>query len=444
MEWIRNLGRKDLLNYTPERLYKQYRVCEDHFEDDQFVNLATKNRLVPFAVPTIVDLPMLTPELFSIQELLSKREVIKEKQEVINQGPEVTELKPEVTELKPEVAEQKLEIMEQRPEVTELKPEVNDQRPEVTCLKREITEHKPKICRTCGAIFDSEDSLKTHCCVELHVQKAFHDDTNDSGETDDTSKPAEEKPHVCEKCCAVFTEEEHLIIHKQTHKGELFFVCGECKEVFTLQVDLEKHIQTQHRYPQSGGSLGCVLKEEPKDDTSRNLSQKSCVMKSEIQSDDNNDIEEPEESQNSEEFTVKSRKADNCGRDVVVKRHECSQCDKSFAHKTNLTVHLIAHSNEKSYQCNQCDKAFTYKKNLTRHLRGHSGEKPYHCDQCDKAFLQNSDLTKHIRTHSGEKPYLCDQCDRGFTVKSALIVHQRTHSGEKPYINVISVTKHLH
>ena len=106
MKWIRNLGRKDLVNYTPERLYKQYRVCEDHFEDDQFMNVATKNRLVPFAVPTIIDLPMLTPELFSIQGLLSKPEVIKEKPEVINQTSEVTELRPEITE-------HKLEIMAQ-------------------------------------------------------------------------------------------------------------------------------------------------------------------------------------------------------------------------------------------------------------------------------------------------------------------------------------------
>ncbi|XP_036151092.1 uncharacterized protein LOC118648783 [Monomorium pharaonis] len=47
--WLRNCGRT--IDKSTENLYKNYRVCGDHFEDTMFLN-NLKNRLQPHAIPT--------------------------------------------------------------------------------------------------------------------------------------------------------------------------------------------------------------------------------------------------------------------------------------------------------------------------------------------------------------------------------------------------------
>ncbi len=37
-QWVINLCRLDLEKYTAEQLYRNYRVCANHFEDSQFMN----------------------------------------------------------------------------------------------------------------------------------------------------------------------------------------------------------------------------------------------------------------------------------------------------------------------------------------------------------------------------------------------------------------------
>ena len=51
------------MSYSTEKLNKKYTVCANHFEDNQFMNPAMKNRLIHNAVPTIFDIPNLPPKL---------------------------------------------------------------------------------------------------------------------------------------------------------------------------------------------------------------------------------------------------------------------------------------------------------------------------------------------------------------------------------------------
>ena len=61
----------------------------------------------------------------------------------------------------------------------------------------------------------------------------------------------------------------------------------------------------------------------------------------------------------------------------------------------------------KRHQCTQCSKSFDKKSILKIHTRVHTGEKPYSCSQCSKSFAQASGLQVHLIIHSGEKQYSC-------------------------------------
>ena len=61
-QWVINLRRKDLMSYSTKKLNEQYTVCANHFEDNQFMNSAMKNRLIHNAHPIIFDIPNPPPK----------------------------------------------------------------------------------------------------------------------------------------------------------------------------------------------------------------------------------------------------------------------------------------------------------------------------------------------------------------------------------------------
>ncbi|XP_053749953.1 zinc finger protein 658-like isoform X2 [Panthera pardus] len=115
------------------------------------------------------------------------------------------------------------------------------------------------------------------------------------------------------------------------------------------------------------------------------------------------------------------------------KPYRCSECDKTFSHKSRLVEHHRSHTGEKPYGCGQCGKAFSRKSCLLIHHRIHTGEKPFGCGECGKAFFQKSHLILHRRTHTGERPYECGECGKAFSQNSCLVIHRRTHMGKRPY-----------
>uniref|UniRef100_A0A3Q4G1Z2 Zgc:66448 n=1 Tax=Neolamprologus brichardi TaxID=32507 RepID=A0A3Q4G1Z2_NEOBR len=145
---------------------------------------------------------------------------------------------------------------------------------------------------------------------------------------------------------------------------------------------------------------------------------------------------------------------------ISVKSYKCSECGKTFRHRSVLELHMRIHSKDKPYQCKVCGKGFRFSSYLQQHLIIHTGKKPYKCSDCGKdfAFLQNmrthqklhqekpfrctscrkgySDeiqLQHHMLSHNGDKPHKCDQCDKSFGLAYLLRDHMNTHTGERPH-----------
>ncbi|XP_028280500.1 Krueppel homolog 1-like [Parambassis ranga] len=145
---------------------------------------------------------------------------------------------------------------------------------------------------------------------------------------------------------------------------------------------------------------------------------------------------------------------------VNAKSYKCSECGKTFRHRSVLGLHMRIHSKDKPYQCNVCGKGFRFGSYLQQHLIIHTGKKPYKCPDCGKdfAFLQNmrthqklhqekpfrctscrkgysdeTQLQHHMLSHNGDKPHKCDQCDKSFGLAYLLRDHMNTHTGERPH-----------
>lgn len=52
MSWIKCCGRLDLMNKSSDEMYKNYRLCQIHFDDKCFLN-DLKNKLQSNACPNI-------------------------------------------------------------------------------------------------------------------------------------------------------------------------------------------------------------------------------------------------------------------------------------------------------------------------------------------------------------------------------------------------------
>ena len=121
------------------------------------------------------------------------------------------------------------------------------------------------------------------------------------------------------------------------------------------------------------------------------------------------------------------------------KEFSCLKCDKIFASKRNLDLHIERDHNQvvNTIKCHQCDKVYTNKANQERHMRATHNSIVFKCDveDCDKSFKYKAGLSDHIKAQHEKKKINCpeEDCGKSFKYDSALNVHYKACHKNKTY-----------
>ncbi|CAL4060408.1 unnamed protein product [Meganyctiphanes norvegica] len=191
---------------------------------------------------------------------------------------------------------------------------------------------------------------------------------------------ADEEIPQCIHCCKIFSHKCLLKIHMRTHDVEKLNQCSHCDKTFAHECKLMKHLLTHtHTREKPCPCKQCI----------KVLSQ-YCNVK------DNQRIHIREEDPTSH-INFHMRTHD------VEKVNQCSHCDKTFSHESNLLKHLLTHgySMDKPCQCNQCIKLLPHIKDNQRILTREKDPSShiFVCHVCYKTIMTKEDLDIHLNKH---------------------------------------------
>ncbi|XP_059061619.1 gastrula zinc finger protein XlCGF26.1-like [Achroia grisella] len=200
-------------------------------------------------------------------------------------------------------------------------------------------------------------------------------------------------PFKCKYCPKMFCLETSLLEHENLHNEQNLYQCDVCNTMLmskgTLTRHMLRHLGRQRKYvcELCGGTFN-----------------DQCNLRNHVQ-------------------TVHEK----------LKLYKCQVCSKAYAANKTLKIHMRLHTGERPYSCHICSKAFTSFSSCKSHMFSHDSNHKYKCKVCSDTFKTRGGFAKHTRTHVGMKPLICDLCGRDFTCKYSLKRHIFKHTGLKPF-----------
>lgn len=112
------------------------------------------------------------------------------------------------------------------------------------------------------------------------------------------------------------------------------------------------------------------------------------------------------------------------------KEHLCDVCGFATAHKYALKAHYLIHTGD-TFKCQKegCTFETHVRSNLTNHMVRHSNMYAYHCEICGTNFTLEKNLKRHMLMHKAVKSFQCEKCKYYTTSDDKLMTHYYNRHG---------------
>ena len=265
-----------------------------------------------------------------------------------------------------------------------------------TCHSCGLTGHESRTCKT------PIDQRVNKIDVDLNSEKLNNITSVDSDIEVHVNSSFDSIKYACESCDYSCTDESTLKVHMATHTGEKSFKCNNCENEFKSKLDLVIHLSTHTgEQPFKCNVCGKNFKGKQKLNdhskvhvgqsrhTSKNRKKNNKCKKSVFTSDEIEDICE-----------IDTSLLANLS--LNEKPFACKKCCSQFTTMHELNIHCLSHRKGNMFKCTECDYASLSENALNKHRKIHF-YKRLECTECDMQFTSISELTLHMVWHTEEK-----------------------------------------
>eukprot|EP00112_Aurelia_sp_Birch-Aquarium-sp1_P026841 Seg978.1 transcript_id=Seg978.1/GoldUCD/mRNA.D3Y31 product="PR domain zinc finger protein 5" protein_id=Seg978.1/GoldUCD/D3Y31 len=198
----------------------------------------------------------------------------------------------------------------------------------------------------------------------------------------------------CSECSRTFSRTDILRRHILTQDRDLMeFSCRECEKKFRAKWDLQRHENICH----SVEEIAC--KDCPMTFKSAHSLRWHRIKAHDCEAPYKCSFCK-RDFVNSANYKGHLRKHKKAGLAIEVDDLKCSHCDEIFQYSNSLQHHVAVCSGEKqkkSFKCPTvpCEKSYSDEKGLKIHIRAAHEKKRHNCEQCNKTFAFKSGLLNH-------------------------------------------------